>query len=659
MWRVVRWGSIGPVSVLDLSPGALFAGDFEIVRKLGAGGMGAVYVVEQRSTGRRRALKLMLPGTVERAELRAKFELEARVGARIKSEHVVEVVSAGVDDKSGAPWLAMELLDGDDLSAVVARSGPMSPGDALDVMEQVCHALAAAHDVGVVHRDLKPENVFMATSRRTTSATTVKVLDFGIAKVVEEARATNTGALGTPFWMSPEQTERNAKIGPTADVWAIGLLAYFLLVGKPFWLSAEGERQSVHAFLRELLFDDIPPASTRAAEQGGPTLPAGFDAWFASCLARSTDSRLADARAAFEALAPVLRGQGVDAPAVVSAPRDVVRVATPAAVEEPDHVVGAAKTVALDADAEDDLVGPASGLPRRSGATAALVGVALVALVGGGGVIALRRPSPAAPPSALPSSGAPKKPVACPKGMRDVAAARYKMGDDDGAQREVDVPDLCVDTTEVSVDEYGACVEGGACGAPKAEASWANITHEDRQRFSPYCNWGKPERFEHPMNCVTLDEARAFCAWARKRLPSEAEWEHAARGDDRRAYPWGAEPPSPSRVNACDVACAVKRAAGTTLASPITFDDTFPSTSPVGALPEGANAFGLFDLAGNVAEWTDSPFCPVTTPKCESSTQVVRGGSWMSDVVFALRVTARDKIAPHTRSPDVGFRCVR
>jgi serine/threonine protein kinase/formylglycine-generating enzyme required for sulfatase activity len=659
VWRAVRSGSILAVSVLDLSPGALFAGDFEIVRKLGAGGMGAVYVVEQRSTGRRRALKLMLPGTVERAELRAKFELEARVGARIKSEHVVEVVSAGVDDKSGAPWLAMELLDGDDLSAAIARSGPMSPAETLDVMEQVCHALAAAHDVGVVHRDLKPENVFMATSRRTTSATTVKVLDFGIAKVVEEARATNTGALGTPFWMSPEQTERNAKIGPTADVWAIGLLAYFLLVGKPFWLSAEGERQSVHAFLRELLFDDIPLASARAAEQGAAALPAGFDGWFASCLERSPDTRLADARAAFDALAPVLRGEGVDARAAVAAPREIVRVATPAPSEEPDHVVGAAKTVAL--EAEDDLVGPPSGLPRRSGPTVAIVGVALVVLVGGGGAIALRRPVAATSPSSSPSpsSGVAKKVLACPKGMRDVAAARYKMGDDDNAQREVDVPDLCVDTTEVTVDEYGACVEGGACGAPKAEATWANITHEDRQRFSPYCNWAKPERFEHPMNCVTLDEARAFCAWGRKRLPTEAEWERVARGDDRRAYPWGAEAPSASRVNACDVACAVKRSAGSTLASPITFDDTFPSTSPVGALPEGANTFGLFDLAGNVAEWTDSPFCPIATPKCESSTQVIRGGSWMSDVVFALRVTARDKIAPLTRTPDVGFRCVR
>src|SRR4051812_7541900 len=134
--------------IAELGAGTVFAGEYRIVRRLAAGGMGAVYIAEQISTGRQRALKLMHPGLVGSPDLRDKFALEARVGARIKSEHVVEVVGAGVDAESGVPWLAMEMLDGEDLAHAVKRRGAFTPAETAAILAQVCHALGAAHTAG-------------------------------------------------------------------------------------------------------------------------------------------------------------------------------------------------------------------------------------------------------------------------------------------------------------------------------------------------------------------------------------------------------------------------------------------------------------------------------------------------------------------------------
>lgn len=143
-----------------LQPGSVFAGDFRIERALAMGGMGAVYVVEQLSTGRKRALKLLLPSLTENEKSRERFEQEARIASRIDSDHVVEVVAAGVDPTTHAPWLAMELLEGETLAERITRGGPMRPVEVLEVMRQLCHGLGAAHATGLVHRDIKPENVF-------------------------------------------------------------------------------------------------------------------------------------------------------------------------------------------------------------------------------------------------------------------------------------------------------------------------------------------------------------------------------------------------------------------------------------------------------------------------------------------------------------------
>ncbi len=308
--RLRRDGGYPRLSVFrpaSLVPGAVFAEDFRVVAPLAMGGMGAVYVVEQISTGRKRALKLMLPELVQNPRSRERFEQEARVASRVDSDHIVEVIGAGVEAATGAPWLAMELLEGETLSARLAREGRLAPDAVVEVISQLCHALGAAHAVGLVHRDIKPDNVYLCVPRREGVPFTLKVLDFGIAKLTEDARAAGgtTGAIGSPLWMAPEQTSSDA-VTPAADVWAVGLIAFNLLTGKLYWRTANHDGGHLQALLREVVMEPLDPAGARAQELGAPaTLPPGFDAWFSRAVARDPTARFPDASHALAAFTPL------------------------------------------------------------------------------------------------------------------------------------------------------------------------------------------------------------------------------------------------------------------------------------------------------------------------------------------------------------------
>ncbi|MFO0603318.1 MAG: serine/threonine-protein kinase [Polyangiales bacterium] len=302
-----------------VAAGEVFAREFRVERVLAEGGMGTVYVAEQLSTGKARALKVLHAEIVADPRLREQFAQEARVGALIGSWHIVDVVAAGVDDVTGLPWLAMELLDGDDLSAIVERAGTMAPEHVRTVFEQLGEALGAAHRAGVVHRDLKPENVFLARSTIRGVPFVVKVLDFGIARIVAQAPglASTTRALGSPLWLAPEQTQPGAPLAPATDVWSLGLLAYHLLTGRYFWRAGNAEAINLTALLVEVTIEPLPPASARAAEQGvAHLLPEGFDAWFSCCVVREPEHRFVDAAKACAAFLSLL-GQ---APAAHSGP---------------------------------------------------------------------------------------------------------------------------------------------------------------------------------------------------------------------------------------------------------------------------------------------------------------------------------------------------
>jgi serine/threonine protein kinase len=273
--------------------GSIVGGDFRVEAPLAEGGMGSVFVATQVSTGKRRALKLMHRELMGDPGLKQRFQQEARVAARIESDHVVQVVGAGFDPETGAPWIAMELLEGEHLGAAMERRGVLPRAEVRSILRELCHAVGAAHAAGVVHRDLKPENVFLAAARRSGASFMVKVLDFGIAKILADAAAMKqTAALGTPEWMAPEQTTPGTAVVPASDVWSIGLLAFYLLTGRSFWKASQRDASSGYSIMREIVMDDIPKASQRAAEFGcAHLLPTGFDTWFSHAVARDPRMR--------------------------------------------------------------------------------------------------------------------------------------------------------------------------------------------------------------------------------------------------------------------------------------------------------------------------------------------------------------------------------
>jgi hypothetical protein len=244
----------------------------------------------------------------------------------------------------------------------------------------LCQTLAYAHARGVVHRDVKPENVFLATAQSSTAAIDVKVLDFGIAKVAAHALGAGTGAMGTPLWMAPEQTERQARVSPAADVWALALLVFWALVGKSYWRTAQSGVGSVPQLMREVLFEEMVPASVRAAELApGLTLPAGFDAWFARATAREPSARYLDASAAGLDLFNNVLGASASITAVSG-------VAPP--IHAPTPSVGPSVPVSSRAL----VTGPPVTAGRRagSGKLAIVIGAGLVLLVlGGAGLVGL------------------------------------------------------------------------------------------------------------------------------------------------------------------------------------------------------------------------------------------------------------------------------
>jgi serine/threonine protein kinase len=285
--------------------GTVVGADYMIVRPLRRGSMGALYVAEQLSTASHRALKILRREYVSDPTLYKRFEREAQIAARIASEHVAQIIASGVDEKLHAPWIAMELLDGQHLGDFVEEGGPLSKEAVRQIAEQICHALAAAHAIGVVHRDLKPANVFLSTARRVGAPRVVKVLDFGVARVVTESLTLGAVPLGTPSWMSPEQV-RGQTATSASDVWALGLLAFYMLTGRVFWrASLRGDDD--HDVMREIADEPVPIASIRALELGVMEhVPRGFDEWFAQCVARSPGDRFVHAAAAYAALAQAL-----------------------------------------------------------------------------------------------------------------------------------------------------------------------------------------------------------------------------------------------------------------------------------------------------------------------------------------------------------------
>ncbi len=633
------------------TPGTLINPRVRLLRPLSEGAMGTVWVGEHLTLHTEVAVKFIShelekddPQVLER------FQREARAAAQIKSPNVVQMLDHGVTG-DGTPYIVMELLEGESLADHLDRMGALGPPQAAMIVSQVARALAKAHSLGIVHRDIKPENIFLLDEDELSSEMDdqqVKVLDFGIAKHVEVPKEITVPGMiiGTPGYMCPDQVLDSRDVSPQTDCWSLAVVAYLMLTLElPFY--GETMAKLVGALVRR----EYKPVSALRDELG-----VTFDAFFARAFAHAPEERFGGAielAAAFREAAGIApTGSGRWAlPSVTG----LTSRASMAGASPPAPPSAAAAPSRKEADVEDSAEGVSLAPPAEAGvgrASAkrllpwALAGLGLA--IGVGSVFALRgmMTGDGAPTAAPAASASPPAPLA--SGWIDIPSGSFEMGCNPATRsdcrgiagpRTVTLDAFKISSSEITVQAYQQCANEDACTVDGLTIDAIN------------CNWSQAGREQHPVNCVSWEQAQAYCTWAGGTLPTEAQWERAARGTDGRRYPWGDDVALCSRAVLTD-----EQGAGCGR----------QQTWRVGSHPEYASPGGALDMAGNVREWvadwwTPAPLgAPATNPTGPAAgvARVIRGGGY-HDGPDDLRTYSRAHLAPNERRVDVGFRCVR
>jgi len=328
-------------------------GKYEIVRKLGAGGMGSVYEARHRTTSRRVAVKVILEEARLEPGVVARFQREARAVGSVDSEHITQVLDGGMDGATQAPYLVMELLSGEDLDAVLKRIGALRWDLALRIAAQLLEGLSRAHEAGVIHRDIKPANVFLA--EKPSGDVVVKICDFGIAKVKADPLAssqdtalTQTSSLiGSPMYMSPEQAKGAKNLDARADLWSAGIVLFQMLTG----VTPHHAADTLGLLLLAICSEPAPPVQTYA-----PWVPRDVAEVVARALDMNIATRFQSAHEMRSAIVALLRnGTAVDTSMLT-------------ALRDEDRAVRSDRTVAMTGSAP--AVGTASATGRAGNAAA-------------------------------------------------------------------------------------------------------------------------------------------------------------------------------------------------------------------------------------------------------------------------------------------------
>ena len=268
-------------------------GKFRFLSALGSGGMASVYLAVNERVDREVAIKFLRPEVGRDIEAVARFRSEAKAAGRIGNVHICEILDLG--ESPIGPYIVMERLRGIDLAALIRRQTRLAPGYAVRIVRHALEGLTAAHEAGIVHRDLKPGNVFL--HRTDSGDTIVKLMDFGVSKFLDgsgEAETASGILLGTPEYMAPEQLEGAHKIGPPADIWAMGSILYRAITGQQVFSGP-----NLAAVLRSMAVDEVKPLSQLV--EGVPTQ---LEAVIHRCLQRDPTARFPSARALSDALEP-------------------------------------------------------------------------------------------------------------------------------------------------------------------------------------------------------------------------------------------------------------------------------------------------------------------------------------------------------------------
>ena len=662
-------------------------GRYHIIEPLGEGGMAVVYKAFDTRLEREVAMKFI---RVERippvflSDMLKRFEREAKVLAKFMHPNIVPILDYGEHDSY--PFLVMAYVPGGDLNRFAGKT--LAYSEAARLLLPIAQALDYAHRRGVVHRDLKPANILIMGEGQPV------VSDFGIAKILSnETGTTLTQAgmsMGTPGYMAPEQIEGRPDLDGRVDIYALGMILYELITGRRPFLADTPE-----AVMLKQIHDPMPRPL-----QFTPGLPAAVEFAIFKATARHPADRyqtMAEFATGLEdllnrALAPQAGALPTAEHSAVSATgtSPVVTPAAPAPMPTPTAEKTSTPAEPLSpspgiATVHDDApwktpqprqslqteatpvpgstsgytppiqaeAQPGAGVPRWAGGLVGVTGLILLAVL----VIAVANgripllPRPAVPvDTAVPATpGLGSMRVSGQDGMVQVyvPAGGFQRGWDVKQEGQpaadtppslwtIDINAFWIDRTEVTNAMYAKCVAAGGCSAPAQLSSLTRAAY-----------YGDAVYADYPVIWVDWNQARTYCQWAGRRLPTEAEWEKAARGSDGRLFPWGTQAADCSLAN---YACA---------------EGNVGDTNKVGSYPYGASPYEALDMAGNVWEWVADWYSAeyyVTAmgqnPQGPAAgiQRVLRGGSYYIDAVSA-RISFRTAWTPDSKDVDVGFRC--
>jgi eukaryotic-like serine/threonine-protein kinase len=559
---------------------------YEVLRWIGGGGMAEVYLVRHRKHQGLAAVKVLSPKLVDDPRTVERFMQEAQTAATLSGHpNIVPIFDVGQGHDLN--YLIMQYVAGEDLRTYIEREVRIPARDAVNIVSQVANALVFAASKGIVHRDLKPANIRLDQHGR------VIVLDFGIAKAGDRPNMLTAAGerIGTVYYMCPEQI-RGETCDPRSDLYALGVILYELLTGsRPF------EGDSCRAIEDGHLFGV--PVAPAEVDAGIPAEASGI----AMRLMEKDPARrfqtAAELLTALRQLASRL-GEGEFHPHTDMAEQSEDGVAEEEAAPAPRPRIRLIAAVAALALA---LLGAALYMTHKSGVRSIPIKPAQATNV-----------TPALPPAISDVNGR----------MVLIPAGEFIFGDDSpdspNPRRRMALPAFYIDATEVSNAAYARFCESANRPAPNVDLA---------------------AKGGYPAVEVSLEDAQAFAAWAGKRIPTEQEWEKAARGSDGRIYPWGNNP------------------------------EALPqSVQPVDALPQWQSPYGALNMAGNVWEWTGTLF-PVTNREIEDMQRngqaavsrdwyIIKGGSFSPHQEPFWRCFMRRGWPKNLGSSQlIGFRCVK
>jgi eukaryotic-like serine/threonine-protein kinase len=666
--------------------GQIVADKYRIEKLVGEGGFAVVYRAQHTIWNKPVAIKffngLSTAPLNQRDMFQQAFVQEGALLTELSSQTagIVQARDIGTyttPDGSWMPFMVLEWLEGSSLEGVIEReqragAPPWSIDEVVRLLGQAARALDVAHGRGIAHRDVKPANLFVLGDDARSPRATVKVLDFGVAKMVTDntqlqAALAKTGTNVTSFtpqYGAPEQFSRNlGATGPWSDVFSLALVATELLIGRPALDGNDVVQLAVSA--------SHPEHRPTPRSLGAPVSDA-VEAVFRKALAVKPTERYAQALEAASG-ARLTTTQTAN----FSATARTEYASTAAAADAAVRITGASATTGSHSTLSTE-----AAQPKRSGVPWIAVGGGLLVALGGGFFLLKNKGDGAQPvASAVPVVAASVAPVplpppepTCPERMVKIPRGQFFQGSDAKDARDNEKPAhqvaldaFCIDLYEVSAGDYKACSDAGKCKRASNEVEWPGITPADKKTYAELCTASDPARASHPINCVSWEMSSLYCKAYDKRLPTESEWEYATRGPDGRVYPWGDEPPTEKHLNACGAECV---AWGKDHKVPLTplyaASDGFATTAPVGQYEAGRSRFGPYDVVGNVWEWVADWDGAYTADQAQNPSgpangekKVIRGGAWNGSFASWLRPSFRYAQDPKATSHGIGFRCAK